>query len=668
MGKSGFHKFILQVKLWINQLTTIQIKKLVLCAAIAVSGLCFSGCAAHTSIKAPPETVSKEGLSKVSPDQPENAMFFYVESQFRRSRGDLEGALAALKKAIEKDPDSLFLKRELIQIYWQKKDSAGAMGVLKELLALDPEDLENLVLYARINHMVKNMGEAKSAYEKVLVKDPQNKGVYLLLGGIYTDEGNLDFAMQIYQKLIRQFPDYFAGYYVMGQTHAAMGDFTKAEEYYVKALELEPSLDDARYELIDMYQRPGKEKEDTVIQIRSGDTIAVLSMKVYGKFDPDIQKAIVRANPGIRRMDRIHVGQSVIFPALAVKKGKAGESDNEKIRYYYNQILENSPDDIRGAMGLGYYEYEAGNYKESERIFKRLGERSQTDHDIVDFVVRYYLEDRNYDAATVILEGMAKGVVDKSELYYLTALAYHGKEDKFHALGYLMRIDSQSKFFEKAVEYVNYLYARDEKIDEAIDYLTRAIEARPENSNFKLYLGKLYEETGEYEKAEKLLEEGIKNDPENPKLYFMIGVIYDKAGKRDDAIDMMKKVLELSPEDATALNYLGYTYADMGRNLEEALQLVEKAMRYKPDDGYITDSLGWVYYRMGDYDKALETLTKAMKLVPDDPTIMEHLGDVYRKKNENDKALEMYRQSLMNEPEDEGQINRKIQEIMDEGK
>jgi tetratricopeptide (TPR) repeat protein len=646
----------------------IQIKKLVLCAVISVLALCFSGCATHTSKKTSPAAGAKDGPSKALPDQPENAMFFYVESQFRRSRGDLEGALSALKAAIEKDPDSLFLKRELIQIYWQKKDSAGAMAVLKELLAVDPEDLENLVLYARINHMVKNMEEAKAAYEKVLLKDPQNKGVYLLLGGIYTDEGNLDFAIQIYQQLIRQFPDYFAAYFVMGQTYAAQGKYAKAEEYYVKALELEPSLDDARYELIDMYQRPGKEKEDAVIQIRPGNTVAALSMKVYGRFDPEVQKAIVRANPGLRKLDRIQVGQSVIFPALAEKDDRAGGTANEKIRYYYNQILENSPDDVRAAMGLGYYEYEMENFSESERIFKRLGEKSQTDHDVVDFVVRYYMEGRNYDAAIVILEGMAKGVAEKSELYYLTALAYHGKEDNFHALGYLKKINPQSKFYEKAVEYVNYLYTRDERIDEAIEYLTRAIVARPENSNFKLYLGKLYEETGEYGKAQKLLEEGIKNDPENPKLYFMLGVIYDKAGKRDDAIDMMKKVLELSPEDATALNYLGYTYADMGKNLEEALQLIEKAMRYKPDDGYITDSMGWVYYRMGDYDKALEMLIKAMKLVPDDPTIMEHLGDVYRKKNLNEKALEMYRQSLMHEPEDEGQLNRKIQEIMDEGK
>ena len=656
--------------LWTKTLTTIQIKNLILPLALVAMLLTLAGCAVRSVSQVSPEKgFGSAGPSKLSPVNPENAFFFYTESQFRKNKGDLEGALAALKSALEKDPDSLYLKRELVQIYWQKKDPAGAMTVLKELLARDPNDLENLILYARINHMLKNMDEAKAAYEKVLVKDPENKGIYLLLGGIYTDEGNFDFAAQIYQKLIKQFPDYFAGFFVMAQTQAAMGRYSKAEEYYIKALELEPALDDARYELIDLYKFHGIKQEDTVIEVRPGDTIGGLSAKVYGKFDPSIEKSIARANPSIRSISRIHVGQRIVFPVLKGKDEKLADSDKaEKIRYYYEQILENSPEDIRAAMGLAYYEYESAHFGQSEKILKQLGERSDTEPDIVDVVIRYYMEERNYDAAIVILEGMTKGALEKSELNYITALAYHGKEDKFHALGCLMRIGSDSKFFEKAVEYVNYLYAQDQKADEAIEYLIRAIEARPENSNFRIYLGKLYEETGEYDKAETILEKGMENDPGNPKLYFMMGVIYDKAGKREEAVRMMKKVLEITPEDATALNYLGYTYADMGENLDEALLLVEKAMKLKPNDGYVTDSLGWVYYKMGDYEKAYEVLKKAMGLVPDDPTIMEHLGDVYLKKNNSEKALEMYRLSLEHESENQGKINRKIQEIMDAGK
>ncbi len=67
----------------------------------------------------------------------------------------------------------------------------------------------------------------------------------------------------------------------------------------------------------------------------------------------------------------------------------------------------------------------------------------------------------------------------------------------------------------------------------------------------------------------------------------------------------MKKVIKLDPKDANALNYLGYTYTEMGQNLEEAERLIKKALTFKPGDGYITDSLGWVYYKTGRYKEAL---------------------------------------------------------------
>ena len=47
------------------------------------------------------------------------------------------------------------------------------------------------------------------------------------------------------------------------------------------------------------------------------------------------------------------------------------------------------------------------------------------------------------------------------------------------------------------------------------------------------------------------------------------------------------------------LNYLGYSWVDMGLNLEEALEMIRKAVELRPNDGYIVDSLGWAHYRLG---------------------------------------------------------------------
>jgi tetratricopeptide (TPR) repeat protein len=121
-------------------------------------------------------------------------------------------------------------------------------------------------------------------------------------------------------------------------------------------------------------------------------------------------------------------------------------------------------------------------------------------------------------------------------------------------------------------------------------------------------------------------------------------------------------VIELAPEDAQALNYLGYTYAEMGVNLDEALQYLQKAISLRPDDGFILDSLGWVYYKMKNYDEAILYLERAHNLIDDDATVMGHLADAYYAARDYRKAPPLYRQALKMEPERKD-IAEKIKKI-----
>ena len=77
------------------------------------------------------------------------------------------------------------------------------------------------------------------------------------------------------------------------------------------------------------------------------------------------------------------------------------------------------------------------------------------------------------------------------------------------------------------------------------------------------------------------------------------------------------------------MNYIGYTYADKGVNLDEAESYIKKAMKLAPNTGYIIDSLGWVYYRKGMLNEAIVNLELAAKLSPEDAAVWDHLGDVY---------------------------------------
>ncbi|MBW1724711.1 MAG: tetratricopeptide repeat protein, partial [Deltaproteobacteria bacterium] len=163
--------------------------------------------------------------------------------------------------------------------------------------------------------------------------------------------------------------------------------------------------------------------------------------------------------------------------------------------------------------------------------------------------------------------------------------------------------------------------------------------------------------------AENVLKQGLEMEPDNTRFHFRLGVVYDKWGRKADSIKAMKTVIRLDPKDANALNYLGYTYADLGEKLDEAERLIKAALEEKPDDGYITDSLGWVYFKKGLFEKAVKYLEKAVNLVPDDPIILEHMGDAYLEISHKEKALEFYKRSLLNKNKDKENIEKKIRKL-----
>jgi tetratricopeptide (TPR) repeat protein len=110
------------------------------------------------------------------------------------------------------------------------------------------------------------------------------------------------------------------------------------------------------------------------------------------------------------------------------------------------------------------------------------------------------------------------------------------------------------------------------------------------------------------------------------------------------------RALELSPDQPFVLNYLAYSWADMGHHLTEARQMIQRAAERRPNDGAITDSLGWVMFRQGDNQAAVKTLEKAVELEPEDSTINGHLGDAYWAVGRKIEAQYQWRRALTLNP------------------
>src|SRR5262249_46327690 len=145
--------------------------------------------------------------------------------------------------------------------------------------------------------------------------------------------------------------------------------------------------------------------------------------------------------------------------------------------------------------------------------------------------------------------------------------------------------------------------------------------------------------------------------------YYDRGICYERSRQWGKAEADFKRALSLAPDQPFVLNYLGYSWADMGQNLAQARDMIEKAVQRRPNDGAIIDSLGWVMLRQGQVKEAVTTLERAVELEPQDPSINGHLGDAYWAAGRKLEATYQWRRALTFHPEpgDAAKLEAKLQ-------
>ena len=125
------------------------------------------------------------------------------------------------------------------------------------------------------------------------------------------------------------------------------------------------------------------------------------------------------------------------------------------------------------------------------------------------------------------------------------------------------------------------------------------------------------------------------------------------------------RALELNPNQPLVMNYLGYSWADKGMNLDKAVSMISRAVDLRPTDGYIVDSLGWAYFQIGDYQNAVKHLERAAELRPGDPTINDHLGDALWHVGRKRESCYQWRHALR--LESDAELSERIAEKLDNG-
>jgi serine/threonine protein kinase/tetratricopeptide (TPR) repeat protein len=402
-----------------------------------------------------------------------------------------------------------------------------------------------------------------------------NQGVQLLRDG-----KNLE-AVKLFQAAAKEDPQFALAYSRLAETDSALGYDGDAEKYSRKALELSQQLPLTEKYLIEANH--ARVMKDTKKAIEAYEKLAQ-SMPD----NLDIQYAL-----GNLYLD---------------------QTDYDKARAHYANVLKSDPKNIKALLGTGWVEVRNGNPQAGiDPLSRALSLAIQVDNQ-----------------------------EEKAQILQVTGVVYelmNKPDEAFRNLQQSMDISRQlshkGAIANSLVEiaHVQISVGKQEaalaSFNEALA-LERGIGAKKDAADTLIDLGVLLEERGQYDKALQLYKESLQTqrdvgDENNQGICLNnIGNIYLAQGKNDDALTYYQQALQLReklnvPGDiADTLHNLGETYAKTAQ-YDGAMASYMRALelRRKASDAHgaalESHSIGMVFEYQGRYGAAISSLQDAVK-------------------------------------------------------
>lgn len=158
-------------------------------------------------------------------------------------KGDLDGALASLRSALEFDSEMGYASRILGLVLQAKGDLDGALASFRRATEHDPEDAIAHDNLGRALHDKGDIDGALASFRRVVDLLPKGAHGHIGVGRILQSKGDLDGAIDSYRRALELAPqqgDAAIGHALLGSALYDKGDLDGAAESYRRAVELAP--------------------------------------------------------------------------------------------------------------------------------------------------------------------------------------------------------------------------------------------------------------------------------------------------------------------------------------------------------------------------------------------------------------------------------------------
>ncbi|HRC77769.1 MAG TPA: tetratricopeptide repeat protein, partial [Kouleothrix sp.] len=413
--------------------------------------------------------------------------------------------------------------------------------------------------------------------EQAQIFDRERAIIYLYIGNALAFQDDWDGALREYLEAVQTDPQLAEAHYNLGVAFAARGQLDRAIAAFKESLEHNPMLYEAHFSLGRCYQRLDDAGRAYIHydqacgarpQAAEPRYYMGLMHQAHGAYEL-AQRCFTEA----LRVEPTFVSPQVQDEVLVTR------SEEQVAQWYY-----------RLSQDLKQQGYE----EEAERIYRAL------------------LQWRPHEYHARYLLG--------------NLLARARRLDR--ALEEYTCIPPQDRHYVDARIRTSAILKLQRRLREAYEVLFNCAKLHPGNGKLFLNMGKLLYDIGKHTPATRAFERAVQLLPRDPQAHYLLGFMYNAIGREGWALAAWRKAVELAP-DAHSLRYdLGYMYMRRERH-DLAAREFEHVLQYWPEDIETNFMLGVCYKELTDPARAIPLFEKVLRRNPGHTQSLYYLGAAY---------------------------------------
>lgn len=517
-------------------------------------------------------------------DEPEYgcSYFYFLWGRHAELDQRYEEAMEAYEKALICDPEAYFIMQKLPVLLLRMGKEEESISWLEKYLTINPQESGSRMLLAKILVRQSRFEEAARHYRLVYEQNPEDYSALLLLAEMYLSLNQFAEAEKLLHEVLKGDDHSYGAHVLLGQAYRSKHDFQKAQHHYQAALEdnwsaelvLELAdlfMQQQQYEkALEMYNQVLEAEEDHEKARASKIHVLLLLKKNEQALEElnimrDFSEYPSRVDLA---MAKLYISMDQADKAIVILKEMLEVEYQAEAGFLLGLLYVNQEKYDLAQAELDRIPADSPSYREAVylrvRVYKMQGKTAQAvatlekalagSHgvsvDMYLMLALLYQEQEQFDQSRKTFESGMVAFPEDSNLLYEFGLFNDNRKEYDKAMDVMKKVIQLDQDHAAALNYIGYTWAdKGIHLEEALEYIKRAVDLKPDNGYIRDSLGWIYFRLGLHQQALEEIEKALEISGDDPSIFEHLGDIHHKIGNWDAAVQAYRKSLELFEDE-----------------------------------------------------------------------------------------------------------------------